>query len=440
MNYKKFFEEAEKLHISPCEIDYTESSSVSCRYFHGEKTSYSVSKQSYTKARGVYNGKMGSSGTEQTGNDGIKFLLDNIVASASLSEKTEAPEIFKGSKKYCKKNVYSKELAEVSLDVMLAKLPEIEKLAYAADKRITEVEIGFSTGETENILCNSYGLKLKSKKNRFGYFVEIIAKDGDEIKSDGYGFSGTDFSKFDANELVKRAVKNCVSKFKGTACKSKAYKCVLSRDTTETFLRTVVSSGLSAENVQKKTSLLAGKLGEQVFSKKVTVEEHPLDKCGSFSYFDTEGVATYNKVLIKNGVIKTYLYNLETAKKDGVESTGNGFGGGAKIGIGITKLVLKPGKMTEDELIAKVGNGVYITSVTGLHSGLDASSGDFSLEAEGFHIADGKKAGPMTLFTVGGNIYKLFGDVTGVANNTEEYGDESVIPSVSVKALKISCL
>ena len=82
----------------------------------------------------------------------------------------------------------------------------------------------------------------------------------------------------------------------------------------------LINTHTNAENVQKKTSLFMGKLNQQVLSKKITIEERPLDKNCFFSYFDDEGVAKENLKIINKGVLSTYLYNLETAQKDHVHN------------------------------------------------------------------------------------------------------------------------
>ena len=154
--------------------------------------------------------------------------------------------------------------------------------------------------------------------------------------------------------------------------------------------------------------------------------------------YDDEGVATTNKTLIKKGVLQTYLYNLETAKKDNVASTGNATRVGGKMDIDTVNLVLKPGKLTEEELFAKVNNGIYVTDLTGIHAGLNAKSGDFSLQAEGFLIEDGKKTKPLGLFTVGGNLFDLFNNVLAVGNNSKQLIYSITLPSMAVKNVKIS--
>ena len=178
--------------------------------------------------------------------------------------------------------------------------------------------------------------------------------------------------------------------------------------------------------------MFIGKIGQKIASSKVTIEDKPLAKNVFARWFDDEGVATYNKPIIKNGRLETYLYNLTTAAKDGVKSTGNGFGGGSKRGISSAFLSLKPGKKSLDELFEMVGNGVYITDVSGLHAGLNPQSGNFSLQSTGFMIENGKKGKPLDLITVGGNLLDIFKDVLEVGN------DVTVSPSgVSSESLLI---
>jgi PmbA protein len=194
----------------------------------------------------------------------------------------------------------------------------------------------------------------------------------------------------------------------------------------------------SAEEVQKKTSLMLGKLQQPVASKKVTVMEMPLTKNQFFTYFDDEGVATYNKTVIKKGVLQTYFYNLTTAKKDGVTTTGNGYRGGGKVGVGFNNIVLKPGKKSLQQLFGQVKEGVYITELMGVHAGLNPQSGNFSLQANGFMIEKGQKATPLTLITVAGNLVDVFMNVKEVANDNELLLSSYNVPSVFIKSLTVS--
>ena len=196
-------------------------------------------------------------------------------------------------------------------------------------------------------------------------------------------------------------------------------------------------SSADSEEVQKKTSLFIGKLGAKVASKKVTIEDLPLAKTIFARSFDNEGVATQNKAIIKNGQLQTYLYNLTTAAKEGVESTGNGFGSAAKSGVSPVFLRMKPGKLTLEQLFEKVGNGVYVTEISGLHAGLDAQTGNFSLQSSGFLIKDGKKDRALDVITISGNLIKLFEGITDLGNDSKMFAQGVENPSVIVKQLMV---
>ena len=173
-------------------------------------------------------------------------------------------------------------------------------------------------------------------------------------------------------------------------------------------------------------------------SNKLTVMERPTDNTIFFTGYDSEGVATYNKTLIKKGVLQTYLYNLTTAKKDGVQSTGNGYGGVTKIGIGTTHLVIKPGKKSFEELLQKAKNGIYLTDIMGLHAGLNAKSGDFSLQAQGFMIEDGKLTKPLSQIVVAGNLFTLFNEIGEVGSDSQLLLSSNEVPSLLIKKLQVN--
>jgi PmbA protein len=181
-----------------------------------------------------------------------------------------------------------------------------------------------------------------------------------------------------------------------------------------------------------------GKINEKVASNKVTIEEKPLARTIFARWFDDEGVATKNKFIVKNGVLQGYLYNLTTAHKDGVTSTGNGYLGGGKMDVDFGFLVMKPGKKSLDELFAEIGNGVYITEVSGLHSGMNPQSGNFSLQSTGFLIKDGKKDRGLDLITVSGNIVELFKDIQAVGSDVRVFPSEVSCSSVIVKKIIVS--
>ena len=371
--------------------------------------------------------------------DSAELFVKKIIENASVIENDDPVFIFKGSEKYRKISTFNKDLANISTEVKLNKLRELEKKIREADSRIIEVEtVGYEEASSISTILNSHGLKLVQKNNSFYYYGGAVAKEGEQVKTGFDLYFGNDFSKVNIDELAKSIAKETTSKLGGYQCESATYKAVLSQDVVKSLMMAYVSSAI-ADDVQKNSSLFVGKLGQKVASRKVTIEDKPLAKTIFAKSFDDEGVATKNLSIIKNGVLQSYLYNLTTAAKDNVQSTGHGaVGGGSKVGTTMWYTEMKPGKKSQDELFKDVNNGVYITEVQGLHAGLNPRSGNFSLQSTGFMIENGKLTHGLDIITVSGNLVDLFNSVIEVGSDSKEFVSGVQCPSVVVKKIAVS--
>ena len=437
MNFNKFFALAKEAGIDASQIQIGRSKSTSISLFRHEIDNYTVAETQSVIACGIYQGKMGTGRTEKLGPDTFKYLIKSIIDSASYNEKEGEADLFKGSEKYRKKNVFNAELAGIPIEKKLADLKAFEDAIYAEDKRVEEVEVEFSELESEAEFYNSFGLKLKQKRNYYYFSGYATTRDGEETKTNSDIILDSDYSKAaELPSLAKKIVKGAIDKYGGEPCESKKYPTVLKNEIAAAFIGAFLSSAI-AEEVQKHSSLLEGKLETKVASSKLTIEERPLEKNVFFSYFDDEGVAAKNKVVVKNGVLKTYFYNRETAKKDGVESTGNGAWAGGKMDTSFGNVFVKPGKASFEELIAPIKDGVYITEIMGLGTGMNTRSGDFSCQAEGYRIVDGKLAEPLNLITLSGNLLKMFKDLRGFDDNAKMTLGSISIADAYIKSMNI---
>jgi len=436
MNIQKFFEIAKAKGIDESQLQISKNSSFSVSLFKHEIEKYEASDSQRIVACGVYKGKFGSARTEKLGPDTFEYLVEQIILSASKIEKEEEFDLFKGSEKYHKKNIYNKALSEIPAAEKVALLRELENKTYAIDERVTEVEASYEESESSSEFHNSHGLHLKEKGNSFFIGTSAVIRDGKEIKNNFDYILDSDYSKIDIDALAHKAVEGAVKKLGGESIESKKYPVVLANRVATSFIGYFLSAAI-ADSVQRHSSFLEGKLNTKVASSKVTIEEKPLKKNIFFSYFDDEGVATYNKPVVKKGVLATYFYNRETAKKDGVSSTGNGSWAGTKIGTSFTNVFVKPGKSSFEEMIAPIEEGVFITDIMGLGTGMNGSSGDFSCQAEGFFIKGGKIVKPVTLITLSGNLLKMFKDVKALDNETRMGFSGISCPNIYIKSMNI---
>ena len=435
MKYDYFFELAKQKGIEECELKINESYSLSFSLFHSEMDDYQVNNGYSIIARGLINGKFGTASCDVWNKEKAEYLVDEIVKNAKVVEDEDPMFIYKGDEKYRNINTYNKELFDVPAEKKIEKLYELEKLIKAGDK-ITEVEsVSYSETRSTNTLLNSHGLKLSQRNNYYFIYGGAVAKQGEQVKT-GYDFLfSNNFNEVDVKALAEKIVKETTAQLGGEPCESGNYPVVLDNSCVASLINAYLSSA-DAEEVQKHTSLFEGKLNTKVASGKVTIEDRPLQRSLFARGFDDEGVATYNKPIIKRGELVTYLYNLTTAAKDNVKSTGNGFGG-AKIGTSPVFVYMRPGKKSLEELFEEVGNGVYVTDLQGLHAGLDPQTGNFSLQSTGFLIKDGKKDRPLDIITVSGNLMKLFKDIKTLGNDSKTFISAVNCPSVIVKKLSI---
>lgn len=437
MKYDLFFKLAKEAGIEECELYIRQSYSLAISLFHDQVDNYESNNGYAIIARGKVNGKLGIASADVWSKEKAQYLVKEIVQNAKVIENNDPVVIFPGSPKYKKVNTFNKELELVSIEDKMAKLHELEKEIRSLDERIIEVQgVEYSESKELVTIMNSNGLKLNQRSNYFVYVGAAVAKLGDQVKSGYELFLDNDFNKFDVKKLAEAVVNETVGQLGGEPCETGTYKAVLAPEVVSSLISAYIGNA-SAEEVQKKSSLFIDKIGEKIASSKITVEDRPLDKTLFARGFDDEGVATQNRAIIKNGVLQTYLHTLTTAAKAGCEPTGNGYGSGKKY-PSTDYLVVKPGKKTQEELFEEVGNGVLITSVQGLHAGLNPQSGNFSLQSTGYLIENGKKGRALDIITVSGNLVTLFKDVVTVGKDSKQFTSGKSVPSVIVKKISVS--
>ena len=320
-NYERFFALAKEKGITESELYIGKDSSLSMGVFNGEMESMQASTDITVVARGIYNGKFGQASTSVFTKEKIPYLVDSIIANAKVIEKSESASLFKGSEKYKKVNTFNKELALVPTEKKKADLFELEKEILSLDKRVIQAaNIQFQESDSELIILNSHGLKLKQKNNTFVFVGVAVAKEGNEVKTNFDLFIDNDYTKFNVKQLAKKIVDGAIEKLGGVPVESQKMKVVLSPDVVASLINIYVGSA-DAESIQKHSSLFEGKLNTKVASSKVTITEKPLAKTLYARSFDDEGVATYNKDIIKKGILTTYLYNLEDRKSTRLNSS-----------------------------------------------------------------------------------------------------------------------
>ncbi len=221
------------------------------------------------------------------------------------------------------------------------------------------------------------------------------------------------------------------------AIESKTYPVIIENEAMADLL-SGFSSMFTGEAAVKKLTSLLGKEGQKIMQDNVTIVDDPLLAGAVNSQpFDDEGVACYKKAVVENGVFKTFLHNLKTAKTFNTKSTGNGVKSGS-IGTRGINLYIEKGNATKEELISSIEEGLLITDLSGLHAGLNAISGDFSAQSSGFYIKNGKIEKPVTLIVVSGNFIKMMNEIDEIGSDLFLGYSGVGAPSIKFKGLPVS--
>ena len=436
----KLFEKASLKGIDEFEIYFLSNLNTSIKIYQGKIENFSNNQNQGISFRGMVDGKMGYSYSESLEDEDIDFLINEVIENASCIESLDKQFIYGEKTNYTDTITYSSAIENLDTDLVKDFLIKMEEYALSIDERVKKVNFcSFAMGSGEKIIKNSKGLELHSKENICYTYISVIAEENGVVKTGSHFQLGRDFSKFDYKELSEVAVKRALNKF-GTITLTEVPKTCVIENLAFSSLLGAMSNIFSAEAVQKNISKLKGKLNESVASSIVTLVDDPFLKDGlANSSFDDEGVPTSYKEIIQDGVLKTYLYNLKTAYKDGVSSTGNGVKGSYKgtVGISSFNLYIKPSSKSFDKMIENIKEGIFITDFAGLHSGLNTISGDFSLAGEGFYIKDGKIDRPLNQITISGNFFDLLKNIKDIANDIKFSFSSVGSPSIMVEGLKV---
>lgn len=429
--------------IEEYELYYSASESTDVSTFRCEINEFSSSLVGGVCLRCMADGKMGYASTEALTPEQAESIVLRALDNAKALESDEKQFLVPGGLEYEHTDSVKYDLPDTA--GLTDKAIEIAKELYKADDMVIDGSNGSAGASTFTIsICNSKGLDLSYEAATSYIISSAVVSNGKEM-SNGLGFETGSFDKIDIIKAVKKSVEDAKSMLNADVAPTGSYPVVFSSRAMASLLATY-SGIFSSERSQKGLSLLAGKENQMIASDIVTIVDDPFYKDSAMPInFDAEGSPAHRKNVIENGVLKTLLYNLKTAAAAGVKTTGNASKSryDSPVGIRPFTFYIAPGSISEKELIAKAENGVYITSLGGLHAGANTVSGDFSLQSSGFMIENGEKTEKaVKSFTVAGNFYNLLKQITGISDSMEKPFSGSstsfMSPSVLVEGLTIA--
>ena len=421
MNFESFKQAvicaAKDAGITEYELYYQAAESTSVSAYLHETNQFTASNEGGVCFRCIVCGKMGYASTEELSHAQAAALVARAADNAKTLENDDPVFLGEGGQEY--EPLTIKEYPLPTTEELIATVLDTQEKIYAANQAVIDGSSTQGISErSEFAIFNSKGLDLHYVNNVSGLVVAAVVSDGKEMAND-YQIKLGDLKKLDSKALAEKAAEEALRKLGGEPAPTGQYNVVFNPEAMADLLQ-VYSSIFSSEVAQKGLSKLADKEGAIIASNIVTIVDDPFHKENpSPINFDAEGSPTHCKNIVENGKLNTLLYNLKTAAIAGKKTTGNASKASYSSDVTVEPftLYLKGGEVSEEQLLEKAGNGVYINSLGGLHAGANPITGDFSLQSAGFMIENGKKTVPVKSFTVAGNFYELLKNITCVADN-----------------------
>src|SRR5450432_1416599 len=369
--------------------------------------------------------------------------LDRMVSSALTLAKITSEDPFGGIPDASQLGQLSGDLALYYDDVY--SLPGEERINYARraekaaldyDPRIKNSEGGsFDAATGHKVLANSHGFVGEYRRSYCSVAAVPIAQTENGAMQRDYWFSvARNLGRLDSPEEVgKIAAQRTLRRLGGRKVKTAQVPIILDPMVATSILGHIFE-GINGDSVYRGASFLAGKLGEKIAGDNVNIIDDGTMPGGfGTSPFDGEGIPTRRTVVVENGVLKSYLMNTYTAKKLGLQTTGNASRGLAGTpGIGPGNYFLEAGKKTAKELIADIPEGLYVTEFLG--HGANLVTGDYSRGASGLWISGGELTYPVEEITVAGNLKEMFFNISEIASDLEFRG-AMACPTIRIDGL-----
>jgi len=382
----------------------------SVRVYDGAVESLTEAGSKGAGVRVFREGRTGYAFGSDLSEQGLGELARAAAEAASVTEPDEHAGVPSAAEPVQPAMLVAAELAEWTMERRVELALAVERAARGRDALISNVEdTVYADSEGTAALASSNGFCGSFEQTQcYAYAYAFAGEGADRMTGIGLAVARGP-GGIDPDAVGHEAADRALALHGARQPASRRCPVVLDPHVAASFA-SVIGRTLSADAVQRGRSLFAGKEGEQIADPALRLLDDGTDPEGlATAPFDGEGVPQRRTPLIEDGKLRTYLFDSYTARKGGRSSTGNGTRGSyrAPPSVGATNLLVEPGADTTADLIRQAGDGLYVMGVSGLHSGVNAISGSFSVGATGRVIRGGELAEPAREMTIASDLVSM---------------------------------
>jgi len=316
---------------------------------------------------------------------------------------------------------------------------ELERMVRAGDRRITGVRVAtFSDSTSRFAVATSTGIAGAGRGAWCSMSALALAEEGDETYTGAGSTVGFRPDDLDLTEAADDAVLRATRLFGAEPVPSQRVTIILEPRMAATIAG-LLGSTLTGERVLKGRSPFGDRVGEVIASPKLTLVDDPTDhRSYAADVFDGEGLACRRNQLVVDGVLQGFLYDSASGRRAGQPSTGSAVRGVSSTPtVGCQALAVTPGAGSFDSLLAEIDTGVYLQSMTGLHSGVNLVSGDISVGIEGLMVRNGQLAEPVREVTIASTLQRMLLDIVAVGDDVEWLPGGTGCPTIVIADLSL---
>lgn len=298
---------------------------------------------------------------------------------------------------------------EVDAAVELGKRCEAAALNYAPQIHNSE-GASLNTHSGLHVYGNSHGFIGGYPSSRHSLSCSVLGEDAQGMQRDYWYSSGRAASDLEAAEAVgRKAGARTLARLGARKISTRQAPVIFQSDMAVGLLRSLMGA-INGSALYRQSSFLLDHLGKQIFPEFVNIHENPLLMRGLASApFDAEGVATRARDLVSQGVLQSYVLNSYSARKLGMQTTGNAGG--------VRNLSIEQGELDLPGLLKMMDKGLLVTELMG--HGINMVTGDYSRGAAGFWVEDGEIRYPVQEITIAGNLKQMFMQLQAVGNDID---------------------
>ena len=316
---------------------------------------------------------------------------------------------------------------------------ELERMVRAGDPRITGVRVAtFSDSTSRFAVATSTGIAGAGRGAWCSMSALALAEDGDETYTGAGSTVGFRPEDLDLSEAAGDAVLRATRLFGAKPVPSQRVTIILEPRMAATIAG-LLGSTLTGERVLKGRSPFGDRVGETISSPLLTLVDDPTDhRSYAADTFDGEGLACRRNELVVDGVLQGFLYDSASGRRAGRLSTGSAVRGVSSTPtVGCQALAVAPGSGSFESLLAEIDTGVYLQSMTGLHSGVNLVSGDISVGIEGLMVRNGQLAEPVREVTIASTLQRMLLDIVAIGDDVEWLPGGTGCPTIVIADLSL---